>query len=852
MRPIRTFKIDPSIPIAIEDLREITYNLWWSWDHEAIELLRRIDRDLWEKNNHNPATVLGLVDQARLEHLAADDGFLAHLDRIRSRLRDYLGRTNWFQKTHPDRKDLQVAYFSAEFGIDESLPIYAGGLGVLAGDHIQSASDLGLPLVGVGLLYQEGYFRQYLNPDGWQQEIYPRNDFHNLTIRKQTGEDGEPLIVSVELPGGKALAQVWKLQVGRITVFLLDTNLQENSPIHQSITAQLYGGDGEMRIMQEMVLGIGGLRALNAMGISPTVCHMNEGHSAFLVLERLWQLMKDDGLNFDQAWVATSAGNVFTTHTPVEAGHDRFPPELIKRYVAPWFKRLGITEEKFLSLGRVDPTDPKEEFCMTVLALKASDCSNSVSRLHGEVSRRMWQSLWPGVPEREVPIKHITNGIHTPSWVSAELAELFHRYIGPRWREEPADQSVWDRVDLIPAEELWRCHERRRERLVAYARTKLADQLNNRGASAAEIEAAEGVLNPETLTIGFARRFASYKRAHLIFKDQARLKAILRNRERPVQLIIAGKAHPKDDKGKEIIRDIIHFARDEEIRRHVVFLEDYDICLARYLVQGVDVWLNTPRRLMEASGTSGMKAAVNGAPNLSILDGWWQEAFTPEVGWAIGKGEDYEDLDYQDRVESEALYDLLEEEVVPRFYNRGNNGLPRDWIDLMKSTLRRLCPIFNTNRMVHEYLESFYLPTFERYGRLVENGEHARVKALEEWGNRMRRSWAGIEVAAVTDDVPGRTSIGSDIQVEAVIKLGEISPEEVSVELFQGQVDSKGEFLAPSIVPMHYQGVADGGTHRFAGVIRPKNTGLGGFTLRILPKHSDLANPLRFGLVHWA
>ncbi|MEJ2738084.1 MAG: alpha-glucan family phosphorylase, partial [Anaerolineae bacterium] len=644
MKPIHTFLAVPSLPAPLEPLRELASNLRWAWNHETIELFRRLDSDLWETTGHNPLLMLGTIDQGTLEAAASDEGFLAQLARIDLELEVYKdGASTWFQRAHGPVQAPLVAYFSAEFGVTECLSIFAGGLGVLAGDHLKSASDLGVPLIGVGLLYQQGYFRQYLNEAGWQQEAYEDNDFHNLPLTLQRRPDGTPVTVEIPHPGRKVIAQVWRAQVGRVPLYLLDTNIPGNRPQDRDITDQLYGGDREMRIKQEMVLGIGGYRALEALGLEPTVYHMNEGHSAFLALERIRRLMETRGLPLADAREAASAGLVFTTHTPVKAGHDYFSPDLMNRYFADYARALGLSRQDFLALGRRNPANDGEEFCMTILALRLAAYSNGVSRLHGQVSRRMWQGLWPGVPEDEIPIGHVTNGVHFQSWISREMKELYDRYLGPRWREELADQTVWQQADHIAAEELWRTHERRRERLVAFCRRRLRDQLRRRGAPQAAIEAADEVLDPEALTIGFARRFATYKRATLLLSDRERLARILNDPDRPVQIIFAGKAHPRDDAGKELIRQIVELARQEAFRRRLVFLEDYDMAVARYLVQGVDVWLNTPLRLQEASGTSGMKATANGVLNLSVLDGWWDEAYRPEVGWAIGRKETYPD-----------------------------------------------------------------------------------------------------------------------------------------------------------------------------------------------------------------
>src|SRR5207253_5772451 len=550
--------------------------------------------------------LLSAIDQTRLDQLLHDDGFLVHLDAVEESLNAYMRSTTWFEETYSAARDFRVAYFSAEFGIHESIPIYSGGLGVLAGDHLKAASDLGVPLVGVGLMYREGYFRQYLNVDGWQQERYPENDFFNLPLVPETKPDGTALLVSVPFPGREVFARIWRIQVGRVPLYLLDTNITRNNQEDRNITAQLYGGDNDMRVRQEMILGIGGIRALRALGKPPTVCHMNEGHSAFCGLERIRAQMEENKLDFAAAREAVAAGTCFTTHTPVPAGNDVFPAQLVEHYFAGYLPQLKIDKNEFLGLGRQNPRDANEGFCMTVLAIRLANTTNGVSKLHGSVSRKMWKNIWPDLPEAELPIMAITNGVHTRSWLAMEMAQLYDRYLGIQWEERPTDHSIWKRVDHIPDAELWRTHERRRERLVAFARGRLKAQLKRRGAPPAEIARSDEVLDPEALTIGFARRFATYKRGTLIFRNLDRLLAIINNKDRPMQLIFAGKAHPRDHAGKELIAEILHMARRPEFRRRIVFLEDYDINVARYMVQGVDVWLNNPRRPLEASGTSGM------------------------------------------------------------------------------------------------------------------------------------------------------------------------------------------------------------------------------------------------------
>ena len=851
MQPIRTFTIVPSLPAKLERLRELAYNLWWCWNLEAIDLFRRLDRELWEESGHNPVLMLGTIKQERLEEAAEDDGFLAHLERIAQQYDRYINSQNtWYKKAHGAPGKPCIAYFSAEFGLTDCMPIYAGGMAVLAGDHLKSASDLGLPLMGVGLLYQEGYFRQYLNTDGWQQELYPQNDFYNMPVQLEQEEDGTPVTVQVDYPGRKVTAQVWRAQVGRVPLFLLDTNIPANSRQDQDITDELYGGDLEMRIKQEIMLGIGGLRALEALGMRPTVCHMNEGHSAFLALERIRILVEEQGLSFAEAREAATAGNVFTTHTPVPAGIDRFPPELMDKYFSAYYSELGLSREEFLALGRANPADNGEPFSMAVLALRLAAHTNGVSRLHGRVARKMWQSLWPGVPEDEVPITSITNGVHIPSWISFDMAGLYDRYLGPRWLAHQADQTVWGRVDEIPDEELWRTHERRRERLVAVVRRRLSEQLEKRGAPLSEVERASEVLDPAALTIGFARRFATYKRATLILRDPDRLASILNDKDHPVQIIFAGKAHPQDNPGKELIQQIIHLARREEFRRRIVFIEDYDMSIARYLVQGADVWLSTPLRPREASGTSGMKAAANGVINVSTLDGWWDEAYEPDTGWAIGRGELYEDLNYQNDIESRAIYGILEKEIVPLFYDRNSNGLPHKWIARMKAAMRTICPIFNTNRMVREYAERFYLPAAQRYRHLAEDGM-ARAKALAQWKSHLHEHWPEIQVDNVEAEVPAELKVGAELQVRAQVNLGALDPRDVTVQLYYGPLDTRGEIPKGEVISMKWVESNGDGSHVFVGAIPCRTSGRYGYALRILPHHEDLSNPYEPGLILW-
>ncbi len=851
MRAIKTLEIQPALPDRLEPLREIAYNLLWCWHSVAVELFRRLDRTLWEKVNHNPVLLLGSIDQEKLDHAAGDDAFLAHLDRVNESFKSYLAAPTWFSRTHFKTDGPIIAYFSAEFGLTECLPIYSGGLGVLAGDHLKSASELGVPLVGVGLLYQKGYFQQYLNADGWQQEFYPDNDFFNLPVWLEKDQNDGPLQVAVDFPGRKVHARVWKIQVGRVPLLLLDTNISINTPEDRQITAELYSGDNENRLKQEIILGIGGIRALRGAGINPAVCHMNEGHSAFLALERIRQSIKGDDLSFGEAAALSGKSTVFTTHTPVPAGIDEFSPLLMGKYFGDYYPQLKISWNEFLGLGRRNPADDTEPFNMAYLALHVAPYVNGVSRLHGAISRRMWQERWPGVPVDEIPIGSITNGVNTPSWISAEIGQLFDRYLGPDWKYKPADQTIWRAIDTIPDEELWRTHERRRERLVAFSRRQLNAQLKRRGAREMELRRAAEALDPEALTIGFARRFATYKRATLILRNPERLRRILANPKQPVQLIFAGKAHPHDNEGKELIKQIVHFARTEDMRRRVLFLENYDINIARHLVQGVDVWLNTPRRPMEASGTSGMKVLFNGGLNLSVLDGWWVEGYSPERGWAIGNGEEYDDHEEQNEIEANAIYDLLEKEIVPLFYDRGTDGLPRGWIEKMKHSMSELCPVFNTNRMVKEYTEKSYLPAYERYRRFSENGT-STIKDYQERTALIKKLWKNVKILGPTSDSQGPIPVGTPITIKVEVDLGGLSPEDLQVQVYLGLLNTEHDITEGMPITMEPKKQVADGRWEFVATTACRQSGRFGYSVRAMPAHPEFVSPFELGLIRWA
>ncbi|MFB8791793.1 MAG: alpha-glucan family phosphorylase [Potamolinea sp.] len=853
MQPIRTFNVSPFLPTQLAPLRKLAYNLHWDWNVETKDLFRRLDRDLWESSRHNPVLMLGTISQSRLQEVAEDDGFIAQMERASQQLDNYLKERTWYRKNRGQTEAKECyAYFCAEYGLVDCLPIYSGGLGVLAGDHLKSASDLGLPLVAVGLLYQEGYFAQYLNADGWQQERYPINDFYNMPLHLERNEDGSELRIEVEYPGRTVYARVWRVQVGTVPLYLLDTNIEPNNPYDHDITDELYGGDLDLRIHQEMMLGIGGMRALQALGYKPTVYHLNEGHSAFLILERIRKLIQEEGLSFTEAKQVAQATQVFTTHTPVSAGFDLFPPDKAMYYVGQYANFFGLSREEFLGLGREDTSNLESPFSMAALAIKTSSFINGVSQLHGEVSRVMFQGLWANLPLVEVPITSITNGVHARSVVAKSTQELYDRYVGPSWSEKGPEDPLWDRVNSIPDEEMWRNHERCRSEMVVYVRERMQKHLRDRGATPGELAAAQEILDPNILTIGFARRFATYKRANLFMRDMDRIKKIMRaNKDRQVQFVIAGKAHPKDTPGKELIREIIHQIREAGIGDHVVFVPDYDIYLARLLVAGCDVWLNTPRRPREASGTSGMKGSMNGLPNLSILDGWWEEADYVRTGWAIGHGETYDDPEYEDQVEANALYDLLEQEVVPLFYERDGEGVPRGWVAKMKDAIKLNCPVFNTARMLRDYAVHGYFPTSDRFFAMTQDN-YKPAKELAHWKRQLFERWYNIKIEDVDIAAPSELMVNQAVSVKTRINLAGLTPEDVQVELYQGSVNADGQIVNGLPVPMTFQGTDEHKRSIYTADVSYSASGLQGLSLRVLPKHDNLSSPYEPGLVLWA
>ncbi len=848
--PIKTLDVRPKLPRNLEAVKALSENLWFVWNYEGEGLFRRINQDLWEECRKNPVAFLGRLRQEHLEALAMDEGFMTHMARVKQDFDRYMAQPSNDGIFGERKAPFLVAYFTAECGVADCLPIYSGGLGILSGDHLKSASDLNLPIIGVSLAYQKGFFRQYLTQDGWQLETYPVNVFTTMPMKPILDDKGRSVEISIDLKGRTAAVRAWQVDIGRSRLVLLDTNLKSNPKDIREITAQLYGGDREMRLLQEIVLGIGGVRMLGAMGLSPAAFHMNEGHSAFATFERIRALRANRGLTFNEALEFVRLTSVFTTHTPVPAGIDTFHPDLMRAYFEPFAQAMGISYDVLLGFGRQDPRNREEPFCMAVLALRLSTWNNGVSRLHARVSRRMWQSIWPKTPEVDIPIVHITNGVHIPSWISQDMAENYDRYLGPRWIEDPDNVKVWERVDKIPNTELWRAHVRGRERLVAFCRKRLREQLAKRGVAEKERAVADEVLSSEVLTIGFARRFAPYKRAHLVIRDIKRLEAILTDEKYPVQIIFAGKAHPQDNEGKELIKQLVRICDREDLRRHMVFLEDYDINVARHLVQGVDVWLNTPRRPLEACGTSGMKAVANGALHVSVLDGWWDEGYDIELGWAIGSGEEYADHEFQDDLESKALYDLFQKDIVPLFYDRGPDRLPRQWLAMMKTSLHRLCPMFNTHRMVADYWDRFYLPA-ARFGiQLNEKGGES-LKDLAAWKERIMFNWASVVIKDIKMEDTSNLVVGDAYHIEADVSLGELQPEDVIVEVYCGRLNPSDQYVDRFTHAMKAVGKNPDQIFKYQCDVPFDETGHFGINIRITPKHLNTESRHAMGLVIW-
>ncbi|HJX97387.1 MAG TPA: alpha-glucan family phosphorylase [Chthoniobacterales bacterium] len=850
MPTFHIYNVIPTLPAALEPLREVSSNLWWTWEPSARRLFRHLDPDLWNRTNHNPVRMLQLSRQARLEELAQDKAFLRELKQVHEEFRNYLAREDTYGKTGAGAAIKRpIAYFSAEFGFHESIPNYSGGLGILAGDHCKSASDLGLNFVAVGLLYRHGYFRQEIDKDGAQQAISLNQNFHHLPIR-EVQRDGANLLVSVRILDREVFAKIWQLHVGRINLFLLDTDIPENNAEDRLITAELYGGDQEMRMRQEIVLGMGGVKALKAMEIDPEVFHMNEGHSAFLALERIRRKVAEKKLDFYSALQIVASANVFTTHTPVPAGNDSFPRDMMRKYFGEFAKELEVGLDELFSFGqtRIDRSDP---FSMTILALRMSRHSNGVSKLHGDVSRSLWKDVWNGVPAPEVPITHVTNGIHTKTWMAPELAALYQKYLGD-WEEHITEPEFWRGVIDIPDAQLWETHQQLKHRLVDFVRERVRIRRQRLGDSPESVRNANQILDPDVLTIGFARRFATYKRGALLFSDKERLKRLLNDTTRPVQFIFAGKAHPRDEGGRALIQEVYKFSREAGFENRVVFLEDYDSYIARRLVQGVDLWLNTPLRPMEASGTSGMKCCPNGGINLSVLDGWWLEAFNGNNGWAIAPEINDGTVEFQTSVDANSLYQLLENQIIPLYYAKPDGKLPLAWLQLMRESIRSVTPIFNTHRMVKEYTERLYIPAARSHENFAQNGCEPATQ-LSIWKSRMRKDWPQVRINDVQVANQDRQNIlvGESLQVSARVSLGDVDPNHVRVEAYHGEAENGG-IKNPSVTVLNASGRNGDGIYIYQGSVPAGESGAYGFSVRVVPSHPNMMQAHELRLIAWS
>ncbi|MCS7062837.1 MAG: alpha-glucan family phosphorylase [Methylacidiphilales bacterium] len=840
----------PQIPPRIEGLRELAYNLWWTWNPKAIAIFNELDPALWKKVEHNPVRLLHHIPQTRLIQVSEDPAFVSRLDAVLHDLHQYLSRSDRWFPTHHGHDHL-IAYFSAEFGFHESLPIYSGGLGILAGDHCKSASDLGVPFIAVGLLYRIGYFKQRFNKDGWQESENIHFNFYELPITEMRHADGTPVTTQVDILGTPVTIKVWQALIGNVRLLLLDTDISENTEEHRKITYQLYGGDHETRIKQEIVLGIGGVRAIAAIGLKPTVYHMNEGHAAFLSLERIRQLITLQGLNFSEALQVVAASNLFTTHTPVPAGNDAFSPALMHKYFDRYAQESSISFEEIMRLGRPWEHHHDEPFSMTILGLRTSRQANGVSAIHGHVSREMWQNVWPGVPVEEIPIGHITNGIHTATWMAPEIRALFDRSLGPNWIENSYDPTLWSRNSEFDDEEFWNIHQALKVRLIHFARNNVRQQRIRTGFKPEDIVQADQILDPSVLTIGFARRFATYKRATLLFRDLDRLNAIVNHPEHPVQFIFAGKAHPADEGGKKLIQRIYQICLMPEFRNRIVLLENYDINLARYLYHGVDVWLNNPTRPLEASGTSGEKVCPNGVLNLSVRDGWWDEAYDGANGWAIGEDVVSHDASVQDEFDAVSLYTLIEQQVAPLYYRRDSDEIPHEWISWCRHSIETICPIYNTGRMVQDYCNQYYLVA-SRNGKKMAENNYSHARNLSQWKDRVRRAWHQVRAKEVTCHAHQNNQyimVGDGFTLEAKVYLGDLTPQEVLVEAYAQLTSGAGRAQQHRLEAV--QTFPDGWI-LYRGRVVALETGTYRLNVRVIPYHPDLVQKHELRLICWA
>lgn len=844
--------VNPQLPKRIGKLSEIANNLWWSWNTEFLRLFKMIDRDLWETCEKNPVKFLKQVSQDRLEAVATNQEFLKEYDRLAKEFDDYVTSKNtWFSNKYPENKKDLIAYFSAEYGLDQTIPIYSGGLGILSGDHLKSASDLGIPLVAVGLLYKNGYFHQKINGYGDQETEYNNIDLSNLPINPVKDENGDELKIYVKFEKRKIYLKVWQINVGRIKLYLLDSDIDENKPEDREVTLKLYGGDQEMRIKQEIVLGMGGTNLLTrALGLNPTVYHMNEGHSAFLILELIKNIIKEKKVSFEVAKDIASSKTVFTTHTPVPAGNDIFPIALVEKYFKEFWPRLGLEREEFLKLGMKPCTDLEPGFNMGILALKVAGKKNGVSKLHGAVSRELFGDVWPEIAANESPITYVTNGIHTCSWLAPSLKELYNKYLIPYWQDNIYKDEVWENINNIPNQELWEIHQKRKQKLLEIVKESTTNRLRRSGYSYEEINDITSKLNPNALTIGFARRFATYKRATLIFRDLERITQILNNAERPVQLIFAGKAHPADKEGQDLIKRIHEISMMPQFKGKIFLLENYNIAMSRYLVSGVDVWLNNPRRPMEASGTSGQKASVNGVINFSVLDGWWAEGYNQENGWTIGTNAEFTSYEEQDDADSQSMYRTLEEKIIPTYYDKDENGISEKWMRIMKNSITSTGGKYSTSRMLVDYTNNLYMPLCNLTKKYYENIDN--VAEFNLWKKNLYINWKDIKITQKNNLNNITMDAGNNIEVKCEVKLPNISVDNIEAQCYYGKILDNGIVENVSIIPMKLTSKdEENKIYEYTTKIELRTGGNYGYTFRVMPKHEMLLDSENLNLVKW-
>ncbi len=843
--------VNPQLPKRIEDLEKIANNLWWSWNTEFLNLFKQIDADLWERVEKNPVKFLKQVSQERLEEAEKNVEFLKQYDKIVENFESYQNsKSTWFSKRYPENKNDLIAYFSAEYGLDQILSIYSGGLGILSGDHLKSASDLGIPLVAVGLLYKNGYFHQKINGYGEQETEYRKIDIYSLPIKPVKDENGQDLIIFVKFPKRRLYLKVWSISVGRVTLYLMDSDIEENNEEYRDITTTLYGGNQEMRISQEIVLGMAGVRLLKTLGLKPSLYHMNEGHSSFLIIELIKNIMKEKQISFDMAKDIVSSKTVFTTHTPVPAGNDIFPLELVEKYFKDYWERLGISKEEFFKMGMEPNPKPNSGFNMGILALKVAGKKNGVSKLHGAVSRELFSDVWPEIAPDESPITYVTNGIHTCSWLSPNLKELYNKYLMPYWQDHIYENSTWEKIAEIPNEELWNAHMQRKQKLMEKAKQNILERLKRSGYRYEEINEITSKLNPNALTIGFARRFATYKRATLLFRDLERITQILNNADRPVQILIAGKAHPADKEGQNLIKYIHEISMKPQFKGKVFLLENYNMELSRYLISGVDVWLNTPRRPMEASGTSGQKASVNGAVNFSILDGWWAEGYNQKNGWAIGTNAEYESYEIQDNCDSESIYQILENKIIPAYYEKNEKGISDKWMEYMKNSIISTGGKYSTARMLVDYTNQLYMPLINLYHKYYESLEN--VANYNSWKKEMYKNWANIVITEENNLNNIVVDAGENIEAHCMVTLPNIEPENVEVQVYYGRIKENGVLEKIAIIPMILETYnEEEKVATYKAKIELTTGGNYGYTFRVMPKHEMLLDSENLNLVKW-